>query len=418
MDKWEKYGNAIILALLLFSDQVLGEHVAVVHPYMWAILCFSTVHVIYKTIKNIDGTKMAAFNLSTLWIGIFAVIVFVYGFWSTTNPGFYSREYHLLCLIHIALIMIVIYQSKDDLADTLGIAAVICLMGLTILILLYDKEGLASLVYNGYTNGRLGVTFKGGVIESSMTMIFCSMPIMYQIMAKKKMWYIPFAVVGLVMLALNGSRTGFLAIALAALLILLSCAKDRKTQRNLFMAFVAVVAVMLLISYVVPYLRLQVWGRITDLFTVMLSQDIENENSATSIRIKYFLAVVQNYGDKPMFGHGLYAFKSQFCASKGWYQDHSHTNYTEILYSFGYFGLIMYYWFPIYTIILAIKEKNHQLKYICFAFIASLIIIDFGNTTFYMNIVGYIGFAITYMMLKTQGSQIEEKKSGKKQFNK
>ena len=128
------------------------------------------------------------------------------------------------------------------------------------------------------------------------------------------------------------------------------------------------------------------------------------DNSSTGLRMTFIITALIKCWDKPLLGHGWNSFANLY----GWnslYQSalYTHCNYTEVLFSFGIIGLVLYYWFPIITLLKTKKSKKNGKRLFSMLMCLQLFFIETGTVICYSSILGFIGFMVAYITITNSG---------------
>ena len=75
-------------------------------------------------------------------------------------------------------------------------------------------------------------------------------------------------------------------------------------------------------------------------------------------------------------------------------------NFLELLFSFGIFGFVMYYWFPVKLIVDSIKSKDKAAKMVAASYLVTFFFMDLGIDMFYPYITPFFVYFVIYCLLK------------------
>lgn len=398
--------TAIILTIVFFSNQVLGSYRLDLLKYILPLLgigVFYCVYLVAKDLKNIKGSLLFFVTPCFVWIALMNIMLYLYGTVWIVYPEVYARSYQFLNLGHLLVIAYILFKEQEHLKKILPVWAGLMIIAESIFIAIYDWDEIWFNL-NGGSYLRIGTTPCAGVIETTMTMSICLIPVMVELIAHRRYIYILPALIGIVMIAVSNQKSGYFSILLTLAFVITVLFKDRKTRLRALGIIVACCVLALLLMYFVPYLHTFMFERFEDLAYTLIHLDIDNEMSSTSKRLKYIVLIFQNTWDKPIFGHGLYTFGHEVYGydwTEAVYPD-SHTNYTELLYSCGLFGILVYYWFPIKNLITGIRMKHSITKLLVLAMIVNMFFFDMLNISFYRNIIGYVVFTVVYFLIKNR----------------
>lgn len=355
-------------------------------------------------IKDKETTKKAIFNLATIWLVAFSILVFIYGYFKigTVYPDMYSRQFQLLTIIPAILIMVILFYAKDDLLDIINWSGNIVIVTTLITSLITDPVWAGFI--NGIVDTRPGATLAGTAVDTGNLVWILAVPALYQIIINKQYKrQLFFVVLSVLQIIIGASKSSALPIVLVLAILLIGSAEDKKTLRRniiilLVLGVVGTVAIML------PPLYGIIGERIVELVKGVGDKNPDLHTS-TGQRMAVIIAFQEHFSEHPIFGHGFYAFKSmpyskveQFHG--GFRHIHTHANYLELLFSFGIFGFIMYYWFPVYLVIKSFFAKNKMVKLIVLSYMASFAVMDLGIDMFYLYLTPYYTYLVSYVLLK------------------
>ena len=403
-----------MIAGVLFARCNLG--LALGTGYVLANLFFDGLAFLFCVFLAIDDKskiKSALINPATIWLVIFAIIVFVYGHYHIRYAAdYYSRQYMILTMFPAILIMFIIIYNKKNMLDILSVSGTIVIITSLITSLIYDDvwtewlDGMAS---------RVGATPAGTCTDTGNLVLVLLIPIMYQVIVNRRFkQYLWITLVGIFEIVATGSKSSVLPIVFVLAIMLLGASDDKKiVVRNLIilivLAVVAVVAVM-----TIPALYSIIGDRIVEMFSGITSTSTDYDlHTSTGQRMAVIAAFKEHFMEYPIFGHGFYAFKEMaYSALEEYHKDGEtlyrhiqiHMNYLELLFSFGIFGFIAYYWFPVYEIIKTFKA-NKMAKLIVFSLMISFFFMDLGIDMYYKYMLPYYSYLMAYCFIKNDSDQ-------------
>ncbi|MBR4707299.1 MAG: O-antigen ligase family protein [Pseudobutyrivibrio sp.] len=417
LDTQKKLIGIILVTSILFARCNLG-----ITYSKWFVLInllvngLTFAYCLWLGINDKATIKKALLNPAVAWILFFSAIVIVYGhFHIRFGAPYYSRQITVLTVVPAILLLILFFYLKDDVLDVMSISGSVVIITTLITSLLYDKVWADWLKGQYY---RVGETPAGGDIDTGNLILMLLIPILYQIIINKKIkGYFLFAVVGLFQILAAGSKSSVLPLVLVIAIMLIGSAKDKKTiRRNVIIVIVlgilAFVAVML-----VPALYSVIGKRLVEMFVQTSATEIDLKTS-TGQRLAQIAAFKEHFGEYPIFGHGFYAFKEMPYsaleavrlndeATEFMYQHlQLHMNYMEILFSYGIFGFIAYYWFPIYILIKTVRT-NRQTIILVASIMTSMFFMDLGLDMYYRYLVPYMAYFLAYYLI-VNGKQNEQ----------
>ncbi len=388
------------LGLALGMGYVLANVIANALAFLFCVVLY---------IKSKDVTKSAVFNIATLWLAIFSIMVFIYGHYQLgTASSMYSRQYHLLTVVPMVFVMIILFNNKDDILEIISNAGSIVIVATLITSLIFDPvwgewlEGMSS---------RVGATPAGTCVDTGNLLLILMIPLLYQVIINRQFKrYLPWVLLAIFQIVATGAKSSVLPLALVFTIMLLGSAKDKKTLiRNIIILAVIVVGGVVAIMTIPPLYGI-IGDRIVELFSGLGSDEYDLHTS-TGQRMAVIAAFKEHFWEHPFFGHGFYAFKEMPYSQLEEYRPnegtviayrniHTHMNYLELLFSFGIFGFVLYYWFPVYLFIKSIFAKDKMTKLVTVSFMTSFIFMDLGIDMFYKYMTAYYTYLVVYCLLK------------------
>jgi len=390
------------LGIALGMQYVLANVVANVLGAAWCFLLF---------VKDKNTTKQALLNPAMVWLIAFSVLVFIYGHFKLgVYTDMYSRQYHILTVVPAVFIMVILFHNKEDMLDVISWAGNIVIVATLITSLIFDPvwgewlEGMTS---------RVGATPAGTCVDTGNLLLVMLIPLLYQVIINRQFKkHLPGVLLAIFQIVASGSKSSVLPIVLVFAIMLLGSAKDKKTvRRNILILLVIAVAGSAAIM-LIPALYGIIGDRIVEMFSGIGATEYDLHTS-TGQRMAVIAAVKEHFWEHPIFGHGFYAFKQmpyslleEYRPNEGtviaYRNIHTHMNFLELLFSFGIFGFIMYYWFPVYLIIKSFFTKNKMAKLIIFSFMISFVFMDLGIDMFYKYMTPYYTYLVAYCLLKQE----------------
>lgn len=354
-----------------------------------------------------ETTKKSVLNIAVLWLVIFFIEVFIYGYFKFgVSASFYSRQYSILTMFPAVLILIMLSHNKDDVVEIISRAGSVIIITTLIASLLFDSVWTEWL--DGVT-ARVGATPAGTCLDTGNLMMIMLVPIFYQIIVKKKYKaYMFFALVGVFEIVVSGSKSSLLPLLLVIAIILIGASKDKKTLKRNIIILIALGVIGTLAILFIPPLYGIVGFRVVELFTGLNSKEYDLLTS-TGQRLAVIAAFKEHFWENPILGHGFFAFKempySQLEAYKvdgvrAFRNIQTHMNYLELLFSFGIVGFVLYYWLPLYLLIKSFFIKNKEAKLIVLSFMVSFFFMDLGIDMFYKYMFPYYSYLVAFCLLK------------------
>ena len=415
MDKIYKHKRLIsimIVAAIVYARCDLG--IALGMQYVLANVLANALGVAWCLalfVKDKATTKKALLNPAMAWALAFSILVFIYGHFKLgVYTDMYSRQYHILTVVPAILIMVILFHHKDDMLDVISNAGCIVIPLTLVTSLLFDPVWKQLFMGNAY---RVGATPAGTCVDTGNLLLIMLIPLMYQLIINRKFKaYLWAAILAIGQIFASGSKSSVLPIILVFAVMLLGAAKDKKTIRRNIIILVIIAVCGSVAVMVIPALYSIIGERIVEMISGVGSTDYDLHTS-TGQRMAVIAAVKEHFWEHPIFGHGFYAFKQMAYSQLEEYRPndgveiayrniHTHMNYLELLFSFGIFGFVMYYWFPVYLIIKSFFTKNKMAKLIIFSFMISFVFMDLGIDMFYKYMTPYYTYLVAYCLLKQE----------------
>lgn len=383
--KINNIGLGLIIALLLYANCMLTNaasmRIMLVIIMGVSFVCALLLVIDKSIIKMIFRYDFFRWNL-IVWI-----IFVIYGVFNSYKKS-YSLQYHLLSYIYIFLIMILIYHSKSRFLDVISIAFSMDIILIAVHTMILSGGNIVSLVSSGVRVGNGGA---GNVNTAAITYAFLVIPLLYQFFVLKKRIYLIPGSIALIFMLLTGSKKTLGIIVVVGIVFIFSYSKNINSIVNNLIRVALVILLIILVIYFVPSFHENIWNRIGAMIQTLSSFDVRNQSS-TSLRLTYIVTVLTKFWDKPFLGHGWGAFAQQYGYSSLYQTNlYSHCNYTEVLFSFGIIGFLLFYYFPIKllkkTNTLSFDSRLFARLYLCV-----FLFIDIGTVTCYDTIIGYISY--------------------------
>ncbi len=412
LNKNHKLISIILIIGILFARCNLG--LAYNKGCVLANLFFDGLAFLYCLwlfMKDKEPMKKAICNPAIVWIIAFSAIVMTYGHFRIRDGAeYYSRMFTILTVVPAILILILLFYNKENVIDVLSVSGSVIIISTLITSLCYDY------VWGEWLEGmysRVGATPAGGVIDTGNLVLILLIPIMYQLIVLKKVkQYLWITLIGLFEIIATGAKSSVLPIVFVFAIMIVGASDDKKViRRNLIILFIAAVAAFTAIM-VIPPLYGVIGYRISEMFTGMSSEEYDLHTS-TGQRMAMIAAFKAHYGEYPIFGHGFYAFKEMpYSAVEEFRQGTEisyrniqlHMNYLELLFSYGIFGLVAYYWLPVLVIIKSFMA-NKKAKIIVFSIMISFVFMDLGIDMYYKYLLPYYSYFLAYFMVETNKSE-------------
>ena len=370
--------------------------------------------VAFLSWNNKKDFKESILNPAILWLVLFQGLQFVYGhFGLVFDAGMYSMQYTIMTVLPAFVAYQLLWHNRQDLIDVLSDVGGIVILATFVTNVCYDRLWIDALHGEFY---RLGEVPGGTVIDTGNLYILMLIPMMYSLIVNRQVKrYLFQCIVGSIGILLAGSKSSVGPLIVVFAIMLLGTSKDKKTFRRNIAIIGAVGVVGLVAIMAVPILYEVIGSRIVELFTQTGTTDYDLHTS-TGQRMAVLAAFKAHFPESPIFGHGFYAFKSMpYSQLEEYVEDgvvmyrniQTHMNFMELLFSFGFVGLICYYWFPIWETIKIVRCKKGLSKLLGLAFIITFLSIDLGLDMFYKYMTPYYTYLLIYILIKIDSTSQE-----------
>ncbi len=384
------YGGVFLLINLLFNALAFG-------------------YIVFLSIDNREPTKKALISPALIWILAFSLLVFIYGHYRLfSSADYYSRMMTIMTIAPAILIMTLLFHnSKEATLDILSVSGSIVIFTSLITSLLYDD------VWSEWLEGmysRVGATPAGGCIDTGNLVLLMLIPIFYQLIinkqVKKYLWVV---IIGILEIIATGAKSSALPIVFIFAIMIVGASDDKKIIRRNLIILAVVAVISFAAIMIIPPLYGVIGYRIAEMFTGM--NDVEPDlHTSTGQRMAMIRAFKEHFWEHPLFGHGFYSFREMPYSQIEEYKVDGvvmyrnvqlHLNYLEVLFSYGIFGFVLYYWFPVYLFIKAFKS-NKMAKIIVFSLLISFVFMDLGIDMYYKYMFPYYSYLLAYYFVSKQ----------------
>lgn len=231
---------------------------------------------------------------------------------------------------------------------------------------------------------RIGNSASGNVNTVAMYLCYFITVIYYLIVYKSRKKLTGLFIIACGVLLLTGSKKGVVGIVLIVSLMSIYKYKFRAWKYILIVLSI-VVAYYLIRNNQLFY---QAIGRRIDNFLLDLVSS--NNNNSTGKRITMYELGFQYFLQSPIWGNGYGYF-----AANSPFGVYSHSNYVEILVSFGILGVISYYSLYIQLLVKSLSNLKDGYSILFFTFIVVQLFFDTAAVSFYDNPFIYVLLYIT-----------------------
>ena len=410
----KKIITTILVALLLFCRCNLG---VIKTPFMLlnlAINGLSFLYLIVLSVQDFNKTKKGLLSAAIIWVVAFLVMEYAYIALKIGTPSLeiYSRQFRILTVGPAILIFLMLWHCREDMLEILCHVGVLIIVATLALTFCYDP--LWKTWIDG-TQYRFGETPGGTVIDSGNLYMIMLIPILYKVTVERefKKYLLP-SVLGVAGIIMSGTKSALFPIIFVIGIYIVFGSNDKKTMRRNLIVLLILVAIVTIMCFTVPIMYWLVADRIIELFKGINATEFDYHTS-TGQRMAIIAAFKQHFGEHPFFGHGFYAFKSMPYSAvteveigvnelgQKIYElqnSQTHMNFLELLFSFGIFGFVMYYWFPVKLIVDSIKSKDKAAKMVAASYLVTFFFMDLGIDMFYPYITPFFVYFVIYCLLK------------------
>ncbi len=174
--------------------------------------------------RNHKITKKALINLAMLWLVVFCFLMFLYGhFGFRTCADYFSRQYLLLTIVPPVMILVMLWNCKEDILDILCKVAMVIIPTFFVTVPLYDEYIVDW--FNGEFS-RLGSTPAGTAIDTGRIYLLMMIPLLYKVIIDKEikryLWAILIALAGIV---ITGSKAALFPVIVVVAILFMGAAK-------------------------------------------------------------------------------------------------------------------------------------------------------------------------------------------------
>ena len=410
LKKNKKIISIIILSLIIYvrCDYGVTKSYAIIMNL--AVDTIGFIYCLLLSAGDFQRTKKSIFNIAILWLVIFQAILFVYGHFNlfSGNNG-YSMQYTILTIGPALLCYEILWHNSDDLIEILSIVGVIIIIATYLTSMKYDHLWGDALEGRFY---RLGAVPGGTDIDTGNLYLLMLIPILYSTIVQKKIkQYLAIAIIGGIGIVLTGSKSSAIPMVLVIGIMLLGTAKSSKELRKYLAWLLGLCVVGAIALLTVPILYRTLGYRLVEVFTAFLNPGEYDLHTSTGQRLAVMDAFKKHFWESPIFGHGFYSFKEMpYSQLEEYHLENGdiayrnvqiHMNYLELLFSYGFLGLVAYYWFPVKLVIDTFKSHSKEIKLVCLSFLVSLLFMDLGLDMYYKYVTPYFAYLLIYIFLRT-----------------
>lgn len=391
--KWSMDINldSVMLALIIIASSILAN--AKFLSTIYLIIGIVGIYVLLRVIKRPYLISDVICTHAFSWIFLFGILMFLYGYFGP-YPEAYSFKFHMSNLVYLFFALCIIYTSETNTLELVTVTSIIVLIYLSVHILLIDQSGISQLMSGQII--RVGQTESGNVNSTAILYVFFLIPVVYQILVKKKRKYISIFIIGVAFTLITGSKKGIFGIALLLFLCLMwNSENSAQLWKNFFKA-VAFLVLFVVILNVVPTLHELIWVRIVAMMDTVKTMDMTSEAS-TSLRLRLASIAFIKSWEHPLFGHGWDTFANMYGTTAVYTKLYSHCNYTELLFSFGLIGFLLYYSLPFWILIKL--RRARQVAILAKMYVVLTLFKEIAAVSCYDSIISQLSFIIAYTIL-------------------
>lgn len=226
----------------------------------------------------------------------------------------------------------------------------------------------------------------------SVTSIILLFELFRQKAALEKVKRIVWLVICVVVIATSGARTGFVMMTVGMYVVI--CFHNPKKVIPYSVLGVILIVTLLYLVLNIDVLYDVIGYRINNVLLLLKGEDYtEASLSSRFDMLEQGWAASQ---DSLVWGHGLDTFSS-------WMGTYSHSNYMELLYSLGWFGVVLFYYPPVASIFYIRRnlKAGNEITVLCLALLVAFLVCDIFSMTFYARKL-FLIYAFVFDTLKDQ----------------
>lgn len=385
--------SSLVISFILFSNLGIGN--AKYLSYVIFLMSFSILYIFFISIKKFKNIKKVIVSLPFMWFFLCESLIFIYGYFGK-NKQDYSLSFHFFSMLSIFLVLIILYHKYENILEIVIRANIFTAIYLSLFIVISGIDKFKLFFSGNFI--RIGETAVGNVNTTAITYTILLIPNIYKLIIERKKTYIIIVVVCLFFMFITGSKKAVFSVLIMCFICMFRKEKNQKLK-NIFKGFL-LVGMILLMCYLIPSLHEIIFKRVVGMFEILSNYD-SKDTASTNVRMTFIISALKNSWDKPFFGHGWEAFRYTYGTTSHYPEGtYSHCNYTEILFTFGTIGFVIFYFFPFYIANIWKKIRRYKESVLVALYFFCLLFIDIGAVTFYYNILWYIGFIIAYILAK------------------
>ena len=374
--------NILLLTILLIADICL--YTSKTASIYWMV---TTGVIITNALLNFRTISIKAHSFYN-WITLVYILIVAYGTFYLRIGEFDTTKIiirYCQCVTYYSLLLDII---RDD-YDTIWYPTLYTSIG--VIVFLLSRE-LGAILVGGT---RIGDSLSGNTNLVGFSFGMLSLIASWIYSRKKNIVVLCILILLILFAFLSGSKRVIIILAFDLLLIMILGEKSASKWIKVFIAFL----VSIYLIFEVPYFYEIIGRRIEAMMGVFLGKEQAYSYSTTE-RETMLKEAWRLFLKEPVFGNGYNAFWSNTATV----HTYSHSNYSEILCSFGLFGLILFYSKHLYILKRIFTLKTSQAK-MCrevavFAAVNSIlaIIIDWSQVVFSQQAIWYFPIILACCM--------------------
>ena len=206
-----------------------------------------------------------------------------------------------------------------------------------------------------------------------------------------------------IIILLCGSRVALLLVLALPLLYYLLTSNVRNGIKRILFITLALVGTFWILINITPVYNV-LGSRIERLVYNILGirTTVDGSISSRNMLIRYGM---EWFKESPIWGFGMYTFM-QKSAAITYYAWYAHNNYLEIAVGLGVIGLVIYYWYYIYILRNAFRDKSHNGRLVLSTIIV-ILIAEYGTVAFKSFIYQFAICLLSIMITLSKQQVIE-----------
>jgi len=379
----ENFISLIISAILFINATLYKETTIYIYIILLGILL--VISWIYL-IKNFEKLKIFLQSKYFIWITALFVLYEVYGF-VRENYGHFNWDYMLMLYANVVTICALLKNIETKkILNTITLVCSLTTIGIGLYIVLNEFPSIIS--------GRvqLGKSCSFGVNEVSAHFSVLSIPILYQLLVRNNIKYTIIYFIQLIFILLIGSKKAFLFIIIGIPIFYLY--KNGFKFKKIIKLILIIIFIFFIIFKVDTLNTILGQKLLNFLGAIGINIDGAGYSLSTQLRLTYYKAAPELFLRSPILGGGWGAF-AKYSGS----DVYSHSNYIELLITFGVIGCILYYSMHISILKKSIVQMKANKGVLPFCYIILMLINDLGAVTFSTLPITYVTIFIAYMFL-------------------